>query len=167
MAAYRSGDERAAAGLVVRHASAIGRFLWASGAHGSDVEDLTQETFFRAFRKLESWREEATFRSWLFSIAGNLLKDEHRKVRGRRVVSLEGHELPDYRDPDTDLQVTESEQRMRRGIGDLPRLQREVFLMRVQQGLAYDDIAAALGTTAGAARVHYHHAVRRLKEIVA
>jgi len=43
-------------------------------------------------------------------------------------------------------------------------MQREVFLLRAQQGLAYDEIAAALGTTHGAARVHYHHAVKRLKE---
>jgi RNA polymerase sigma-70 factor (ECF subfamily) len=43
-------------------------------------------------------------------------------------------------------------------------MQRQVFLLRAQQGLEYDDIAAALETTPGAARVHYHHAVKRLKE---
>jgi RNA polymerase sigma-70 factor (ECF subfamily) len=165
--AYRGGDQRAAADLVLRHAGAVGRFLYASGAGGSDVEDLTQETFFRAFRRLESWRGEASFRSWLVSIAGNLLKDEYRKLKGRKVISLDGHDLPDNRDPDADLQVNESEQRMRRGITELPRLQREVFLMRVQQGFGYEEIAVALGTTPGAARVHYHHAVKRLKEIVA
>ena len=48
----------------------------------------------------------------------------------------------------------------------LPRMQREVFLLRAQQGLEYEEIAAALDTSPGAARVHYHHAVRRLKEYV-
>ena len=48
----------------------------------------------------------------------------------------------------------------------LPRLQREVFLRRAQQGGDYEEIAAALGTTPGAARVHYHHAVKRLKELL-
>jgi RNA polymerase sigma-70 factor (ECF subfamily) len=43
-------------------------------------------------------------------------------------------------------------------------MQREVFLLRAQQGLEYGEIAAALDTTPGAARVHYHHAVKRLKE---
>jgi len=52
------------------------------------------------------------------------------------------------------------------GLKELPRLQREVFLLRAQQGLEYEEIAAALATTPGAARVHYHHAVKRLKEIV-
>jgi RNA polymerase sigma-70 factor (ECF subfamily) len=43
-------------------------------------------------------------------------------------------------------------------------MQREVFLLRAQQGLEYMEIAAALDTSPGAARVHYHHAVKRLKE---
>jgi RNA polymerase sigma-70 factor (ECF subfamily) len=46
----------------------------------------------------------------------------------------------------------------------LTRLQRDVFLLRAQQGCEYEEIAAALATTPGAARVHYHHAVKRLKE---
>jgi RNA polymerase sigma-70 factor, ECF subfamily len=45
-------------------------------------------------------------------------------------------------------------------------LQREVFLLRVNEGIDYEQIAAALGTTPGAARVHYHHAVKKLKELV-
>jgi RNA polymerase sigma-70 factor (ECF subfamily) len=56
------------------------------------------------------------------------------------------------------------EQRLAQGLTVLPRLQREVFLLRAQQGMEYGEIAAALGTTPGAARVHYHHAVKRLKE---
>ena len=58
----------------------------------------------------------------------------------------------------------ETERRLTDGLARLPRMQREVFLLRAQQGLEYDDIAAALGTSSGAARVHYHHAVKRLKE---
>jgi DNA-directed RNA polymerase specialized sigma24 family protein len=45
-------------------------------------------------------------------------------------------------------------------------MQRDVFLLRAQQGLEYEDIALALGTTVGAARVHYHHAAKRLKKAV-
>src|SRR5947199_130234 len=58
----------------------------------------------------------------------------------------------------------EAEARLLQHLPELPRMQREVFLLRAQQGLDYEEIAAALGTTPGAARVHYHHAVKRLKE---
>jgi RNA polymerase sigma-70 factor (ECF subfamily) len=164
--AYRAGDERAAAELVRRHAPALGRFLYSSGAPPGDIDDLVQEALFRAFRRLEGWRGEASFRSWLSAIAGNVLRDDFRRRKGRQVLSLEDRDLPDHADPHADLAASEVEEGLRRGIAALPRLQREVFLLRTQQGSGYVEIAAALGTTPGAARVHYHHAVKRLKELV-
>ena len=166
VAAYRSGDERAAAELVRRHLGALGRFLYASGAGGSDVEDLVQETFFRAFRKVDGWCGDAEFRSCLFTIAGNLMRDYYLKRKGRQVISIDDRDLPDHADPEADLVASESAERIRQGLSRLPRLQREVVLLRSQEGRDYDDIAVALGTTPGAARVHYHHAVKRLKELV-
>ena len=165
-AAYRAGDEGAAAELVRRHAPAVGRFLYSSGADRDEVDDLVQEALFRAFRRLDGWRGEASFRSWLFVIASNVLKDEYRKRKGRQVVPLEDRDLPDRADPDADYAATETRERLRQEIARLPRLQREVFLLRTQEGADYADIAVALGTTPGAARVHYHHAVKRLKELV-
>jgi RNA polymerase sigma-70 factor, ECF subfamily len=164
--AYQAGDERAAAELVRRHGPALGRYLYSSGAAPDEIDDLVQEALFRAFRKLAGWRGEASFRSWLFAIAGNVLRDEFRRRKGRQVLSLEDRDLPDHSDPEADLAAAEIEEGLRRGITALPRLQREVFLMRTQQGSGYTEIAAALGTTPGAARVHYHHAVKRLKELV-
>ena len=67
-AAYRAGDEMAAAELVRRHAPALSRFLYSSGAFPDEIDDLVQEALFRAFRRLDSWRGEASFRSWLFVI---------------------------------------------------------------------------------------------------
>jgi RNA polymerase sigma-70 factor, ECF subfamily len=160
-AAYRHGDQRAATELVRRHAGALGRFLYGSGAASAEVDDLVQEAFFRAFRSLDAWRAEGSIRSWLFTIGGNLLRDEFRRTKGRKMLPLE-----DRADPQGDLVASEAEERLREGLASLPRLQREVFLLRVQQGSAYEEIAVALGTTPGAARVHYHHAVKRLKELV-
>jgi RNA polymerase sigma-70 factor (ECF subfamily) len=165
--AYRAGDERAATSLVNRHAGPLARFLSAAGAAGGDVDDLVQETFIRAFRALDGWRGEAAFRSWLLSIASNLLKDQFRKHRGRTLIPIEESDLPAQDDPAASLDATEAERRLMDGLATLPRLQREVFLLRAQQGMDYESIARSLDTTAGAARVHYHHAVKRLKELVA
>ena len=165
VSAYRAGDELAAARLVERHAPAVARFLYSSGAAQDDLDDLVQETMFRAFRRIESWRAEAGLRSWLFSIASNLLKDEARKRKGRTVLSLADHDLPSPATPEGELEADEAAERIHGALAKLPRLQREVFLRRVQLGEGYDAIASALGTTPGAARVHYHHAVKRLKEV--
>ena len=166
VAAYRAGDERAASELVARHAAPLGRYLYALGAPAAVVEDLVQETFFRAFRALPGWREEASFRSWLFRIGANLRKDWYRREGRRTILPIDDADLADSADPQGEAGASEMEERLRDGLGLLPRLQREVFLMRAQQGMEYEEICAALGTTPGAARVHYHHAVKRLKEMM-
>lgn len=166
VAAYRQGDEAAATELVRRHAPSLARFLFSSGAAESDLEDLVQETFFRAFRGIEGWRGDSSFRTWVLTIGGNFLRDEVRKRKGRQMLSLEDRDLPDRADPHAELAAAEAEARVRAELARLPRLQREVFLLRVQEGCDYQSIAVALGTTPGAARVHYHHAVKRLKELV-
>jgi len=165
--AYRAGDERAATTLVTRHAGPLARFLAGAGADSGDLDDLVQETFIRAFRSLDGWRAEAAFRSWLLSIASNLLKDQFRKHRGRTIVAIEDSDLPATDDPALALDAREAERRLIAGLATLPRLQREVFLLRAQQGMDYETIARTLDTTPGAARVHYHQAVKRLKELVA
>src|SRR5207247_10875462 len=88
IAAWRGGDEPAAAGLVRRHARALARFLVGAGALAADVDDLVQETFIRASRALGRFRGQCQFRTWLMTIGGNVLKDAHRRSRRARVVPL-------------------------------------------------------------------------------
>jgi RNA polymerase sigma-70 factor (ECF subfamily) len=166
VAAYRRGDERAATEIVRRHAPGLARYLHGLGAGPSDVDDLLQETFFKAFRALEGWRGEASLRGWLCTIGANLVRDGFRRSKGRTVISIQDRDLADSSDPFEEVAAQETGSRLAAGLAGLPRLQREVFLLRAQQGCEYDDIARALGTTPGAARVHYHHAVKRLKELV-
>ena len=127
-------------------------FSTAPARRPDEIEDLVQEAFFRAFRRLDGWRGEASFRSWLFTIGGNLLRDEHRSGRDGRCVSLDDQDLADSRRSPCRAGGRPRPRNGAPGAGAVcRRLQREVFLLRVQQGAAYDDIAAALGTTPGAA----------------
>lgn len=162
--AWRRGDEAAAAELVRRHARAVARFLSAAGA-GDEVEDLVQESFYRAFRKIEGFRGGSSFRTWVLAIASNALKDLRRRSRRRPEVRLEDHEVPGAADPHQEVVGRELEARLAAAISRLPPMQRDVFLLRAQQGLEYEEIARALGTSVGAARVHYHHALHRLKRV--
>src|SRR6266702_3822797 len=84
IAAWRGGDEPAAAELVRRHARALARFLAGAGALAADVDDLVQETLIRAFRAVGRFRGQCQFRTWLMTIGGNVLKDAHRRSRARR-----------------------------------------------------------------------------------
>ena len=163
IAAWRSGDERAATDLVRRHAAALARYLSAAGG-GEDVEDLVQETFFRAFRKLHGFRGTASYRTWILAIGSNALKDLSRQRRKRPTLALEERDVvDDAADPHAAVVERDLERRLQEEVARLPAKQRDVFLLRAQQGMEYEDIANALNTTVGAARVHYHHAVKRLK----
>ena len=164
IAAWRGGDEQAAAELVRRHAQALARYLAGAGAPAGELEDLVQEALIRAFRGIGGFRGQCRFRTWLLTIGGNVLKDFGRQLKRRQVVSLADDVEAADGDPHDEAVAREAEGRLQEGLTRLPRLQREVFLLRAQQGLEYEEIAAALGTTPGAARVHYHHAVKRLKE---
>ncbi len=166
IAAWRAGDEQAAAELVGRHARPLARFLAGAGAPDAEVDDLVQETFIRAFRSVDRFRGQCAFRTWLMTIGGNVLKDFGRRAGRRKIMQLDEGVRDGAGDPHEHAEANEAEARLVAGLKQLPRLQREVFLLRAQQGLEYAEIAAALATTPGAARVHYHHAVRRLKEIV-
>ena len=166
IAAWQGGDEQAAAELVRRHTRPLARFLAGGGALDTELDDLVQETFIRAFRRVDKFRGQCQFRTWLLAIGGNALKDAGRRAQRTRVVPLTDGLRAAGGDPYEVAVAGETEHRLADGLARLPRMQREVFLLRAQQGMEYDDIAAALSTSSGAARVHYHHAVKRLKEFL-
>src|SRR5215216_1360631 len=80
IAQWKAGDQRAASELVERHAPALARFAVSWGAR-TEVEELVQDTFVRAFASLDGFRGDSSFRTWLFSIERRLLIDRRRAAR--------------------------------------------------------------------------------------
>lgn len=159
-----AGDERAATTLVERHAPALARFAVSLGQR-VDVEEVIQDTFVRAFGSIDSFRADSSLRTWLFTIERRLILDRRRAERRRRDDALidETDAATEFNALDG-LVAEEAEDRVRRAVDRLSRLQREVFLLRVNEGLSYKEIAEVVGSTEGAARVHYHNAMRAVKE---
>src|ERR687896_438159 len=87
---WQGGDERAATMLVARHAPALARFAASAGA-GAEAEELVQDTFVRAFGSLDTFRGDASLRTWLFTIQRRLILDRRRADR-RRGPEVELHE---------------------------------------------------------------------------
>lgn len=163
---WKAGDSRAATKLVGRHADALARFAVSSGER-SEIEELVQDTFVRAFTSMDSFRGESSLRTWLFTIERRLMLDRRRaEQRQRATVPVEpGDAVTEYDALDA-LVAAEAESKVRRAVDALSPMQREVFTLRVEQGMSYRDIAEIVGTTEGAARVHYHNAMRAVKESV-
>ena len=163
---WKAGDSRAATLLVGRHADALALFAVSSGER-SEIEELVQDTFVRAFTSMDSFRGESSLRTWLFTIERRLMVDRRRaEQRQRATVPVEpGDAVTEYDALDA-LVAAEAESKVRRAVDALSPMQREVFTLRVEQGMSYRDIAEIVGTTEGAARVHYHNAMRAVKESV-
>src|SRR5687768_4795787 len=166
IARWRAGDERAATNLVERHAPALARFAMSLGQR-SDVEEVVQDTFVRAFGSIDSFRADSALRTWLFTIERRLILDRRRAERRRRDDgSLDHVDAVTEFDALDAMVADEAEARVTKAVERLSRLQREVFLLRVNEGLSYREIAEVVGSTEGAARVHYHNAMRAVKELL-
>ena len=164
IARWRGGDERAATILVERHAPAVSRFVASMGERG-ELEEVVQDTFVRAFGSIDRFREASSLRTWLFSIARNLCRDRARADRrAPTVVPIDETHALTGEDPLSTAVATETEARLRAAMDGLTETQRAVFTLRVTEGLSYREIADVVETTEGAARVHYHNAVRMVKE---
>lgn len=164
IARWRAGDERAASALVERHAPALARYAVSLGER-DEVEELVQDTFVRAFASLDSFREESSLRTWLFTIERRLILDRRRAARRRRDRNeLNEDDAATEYDALDSMVADETQRRVAEAVARLTPTQREVFTLRVGEGLSYKEIAEIAGTTEGAARVHYHNAMRAVKE---
>jgi RNA polymerase sigma-70 factor, ECF subfamily len=163
---WKAGDSRAATQIVGRHSQALARFAASSGERDG-IEELVQDTFVRAFSSLDSFRGESSLRTWLFTIERRLMLDRRRaERRSRETVPVEeGDHVSEFGALDS-LIAEEAQERVRRSLEALSPTQRDVFTLRVQQGLSYKEIAEVLGSTEGAARVHYHNAIKTVKEFL-
>ena len=164
IARWSAGDERAATHLVERHAPALARFA-ASLGERNDIEEVVQDTFVRAFGSIESFRADSSLRTWLFTIERRLILDRRRAARRRKSdTAVDEADAATEFDALDEIVADEAQSRVRSAVDQLSRLQREVFLLRVNEGLSYREIAEVVGSTEGAARVHYHNAMRTVKE---
>ena len=163
----RADDPEAFAELFRRYRARITSYTCRLLGDADEGENLAQETFLRLLEKGGLYSYPRRFSTWLFTIARRLLLDRHRAVRrrGERVAISEGDAATEF-DALDGMVADETQQRLRRAVDRLSPKQREVFTLRVTEGLTYKDIADVAGTTEGAARVHYHNAVRAIKEFL-
>jgi RNA polymerase sigma-70 factor (ECF subfamily) len=151
------GAEDAFETLVERHQRRIYALALRVLRDHDQADDATQRTFVRAWERLRTFRAEASFATWLHHITMNECRNILRAAR-RRVP------LDDVPEPTTGAAPpTPVGRRLAALVADLPPRQRSVLALRVFGELPFADIAAAEGITENAAKVSFHHAIRRLQ----
>jgi RNA polymerase sigma-70 factor (ECF subfamily) len=167
---FLEGDEDAFSELWRRHHPVVHLVVRRYARTPEDARDLVQRAFLRVLTAVRraSRRSPVPFRPWLLRIAVNLGKNHARDERRWR---REGDDaVAERADPapraDELLERRRREEAVRAAVLELPRRQREVLTLRVDAGLSFAEVSATLGITETNARVHYHHAARRLARIV-
>lgn len=165
--AFRAGDVRAFETLVRRYQRPVLAIARRFARDADDAEDLAQRAFINASRRAGGWRG-GSFKSWLFKIVVNLAKNHLRDTaRFDRSEDAQERELTSAEaGADARMEAVQQQKATREAVAKLPRRQREVLLLRIDGDLPFAEIAATLGITEGNAKVNFHHAVRKLKELV-
>ncbi len=149
----RDGDPVAFDEIVERHKAAVFRAALAALRNREDAEDVTQETFITAYRKLGSFRGESQVRTWLSRIAWNRSMDQRRKGRFRSFLHLDepdAVELPSQdADPERATLASSAHARVRREIERLPENLRDTLLLASSGDLDYASIAEMMGVREG------------------
>jgi RNA polymerase sigma-70 factor (ECF subfamily) len=154
-------------GFVSAHHAEIHRFCARVTGRASAADDLSQETFLRAYRAYADLPQSANARAWVFAIAANLCRNHFRSEKRRRLAHAAVQAIPGDSGPagpERETLFNEGVALIEQAIAGLPMKQRLAFVMRKLHELDYDQVAETLNCSAETARAHVFQALRKVRQ---
>ena len=133
-----------------------------------DADDVLQNTFIKVFQYLKSFKGESKLFSWMYRIATNealTFLNQKAKVNGVSTAALQNKTI-DNLQADVFFDGNEIQLKLQKAIANLPEKQQLVFKMKYFEELKYEEISEILGTSVGALKASYHHAVKKIETFV-
>ena len=167
------GDESAFRELLIRHQDAVLGTVAKMLGNPSDAEDIAQQVFLRIWQHAKSYRPDAKFTTYLFTITRNLVFNETRRRSRKKEIPLDTndtsgshHEPGDapHRQPDASLLEAELRLAVDRAIASLPETQRLAVILRRYEDLSYEEIAEVLELSVSAVKSQLFRARNSLRE---
>jgi RNA polymerase sigma-70 factor, ECF subfamily len=156
--------------IVERHRRAVYQLCYRFVGNHEDASDLSQDVFLRAYRGLRSFRGQSTLATWLYRIGVNvcLNRVSAKTALGKLTEPIEEQQFVDVRSesPSDALMRDERAARVRAAIAQLPRKQRATLILRTYHEMSHQEIADALGSSVGAVKANFFHALGNLKKIL-
>ena len=129
-----------------------------------DANDILQNTFLKAWSNIDNFRGNAKLSTWLYKIAINESITFINKERARNEASIDDDSfLLNNIESDQYFDGDEAQVKLQRAINSLPEKQRLVFNMRDYDEMKYEDMSEILGTSVGALKASYHHALKKIE----
>jgi len=160
IAAARRGDSRAFAALVDAHQQALRGFLRRFCGHWADADDIAQEAFVTAWRKLSRFEGRSSFRSWLCGVGFRIARDARRTHR--RSAARDTDWLVQHDESAADKAPIEDRLALADAMGELPDDQRAAVALCLGEGFSHAEAAAILNQPLGTVKSHVTRGRERL-----
>jgi RNA polymerase sigma-70 factor (ECF subfamily) len=134
----------------------------------ADADDIAQAVWIKVWNKLDGFKQESAFSTWLFRVAYNETLNyiaQKKRLKAHSTQNELDHNLEHPSSQDT-LKETAIQIKLERAIAELPEKQRFVFMLRYYEDFDYEKIASITGTTVGGAKANYHQAVKKMTTLL-
>jgi len=178
VAAFLAGDSRAFSHLADRYQTRLLNFIYRTIGDRDRAEDLVQETFIRVYRHLHRFDQTKKFSTWVYTIAGNLAKNELRNRSRNPLVLFQSikknweadHRPLEWEDntyrPDDLFRKRHLKSMVEHAVEQLPEHHRVVFVLREMQGKTYEEIAEITGVNLGTVKSRLNRARNNFAAVI-
>ena len=167
---FQNGDSKEAAftQLLKRHREPVFFQIKKMVLEHADADDIAQAVWIKVWNKLDGFKQESAFSTWLFRVAYNETLNfiaQKKRLKTHTTQNELDHSLEHPSGQDA-LKETAIQIKLERAIAELPEKQRFVFMLRYYEAYDYEKIASITGTTVGGAKANYHQAVKKMTSIL-
>ncbi len=168
----RAGDSVAFHRLVDQYQPEIFRMIYYRTRSKMDAEDITQDVFLQAYKNLKRLKSAAVFRSWLYRIAVNRVRDFFRRKKFKSMFGFVSVDEETFHEPTEMTAAPEAGEglerrdfwrRIKELLDCLSRMEREVFMLRFFDELSINEMSAALKKNESTVKTHLYRALRKVK----
>jgi RNA polymerase sigma-70 factor (ECF subfamily) len=156
--------------IVERHRRLVYQLCYRFVSNHEDASDLSQEVFLRAYRGLRNFRGQSSLATWLYRIGVNICLNRvsAKAPLGKLTEPIDEREFADVRAESASERMLRDERgaRVRDAIAQLPRKQRATLILRMYHEMPHQEIAEVLGSSVGAVKANFFHALGNLKKIL-
>ena len=133
-----------------------------------DANDVLQNVFIKVWKGLDNFRQDSQLYTWLYRIATNECFTFLEKQKRSRTSSLDNEDNPliNKIEADKNFDANKIEWKLQLGIQKLPEKQKLVFNLRYYDEMPYEEMSKILGTSEGALKASYHHAVKKIEDFI-
>jgi len=157
--------------LVERHRRPVYQLCYRFVGNHEDASDLSQDVFLRAYRGLGGFRGQSSIATWLYRIGVNVCLNKlsaKTSTLGKLTEPIADRQFEDTLAEPASERVLRGERaaRVRAAIARLPRTQRATLILRTYHEMSHQEIAGVLGSTVGAVKANFFHALANLKKLL-